>query len=241
MGGALSLNAVQLLLRDGRRQFRLICDRLDLSAGHAVALTGESGSGKTLLLELLGMLRKPDAGRYVWHDGDQEVDLAGLWLDGPRSSALARKRGQLFGFVPQTGGLLPFLTVTENVSLPQRVIGRPDAGRVDMLLDRLGLTDVATQFPLTLSIGQRQRCAVARALSHSPPFVIADEPTAALDPEAADRVLTLLLECAGEQGSGVVLSSHDLDRVARFGIKQVSLRVVPGEEVVSRLEVATCL
>ncbi len=245
MSGALRLGAGGCDLRDGDRLFRLEWGRLELRAGQAVALTGPSGSGKTLLLEILGLLRPPGpgGGSYEWQDADGvRRDLAGMWAAGPRSRALARMRGQLFGFVPQTGGLMPFLTVAENVALSQRVAGRADPGWCRALVARLGLEGVAGLRPGALSIGQRQRVAVARALAHRPPFVIADEPTGALDPESADRVLELLLEIAGAQGCGVILSSHDLDRIGAFGIARLSLSVAagPGGEVVSRLEASPC-
>jgi putative ABC transport system ATP-binding protein len=228
-----------LALRDGDRGFRLVWPGFDLAPGQALALTGPSGSGKTLLLEVLGLLRRPDPGLvYRWDGGGGEGgDLAGLWARGPRDPALARARGRLFGFVPQSGGLLPFLTVAENVALPQRITGRPDSAHVGMLIDRLGLGPVAGLRPAALSIGQRQRVAVARALAHRPPFVIADEPTGALDPASADGVLALLLEVAAGQGGAVILSSHDLDRLGRFGIARMVLSVGAGSggEVVSRL------
>lgn len=224
--GRLSIENANVALRDGRRLFRLRIDRLDLETGAAVALTGASGSGKTLLLELLGLLRAPGAGTaYRWSDpaGDSQ-DLVRLWRSGARSTGLARMRGRLFGFVPQTGGLVPFLTVAENISLPQRLLGQLDGVWTQAMMTRLELDDIAGLFPAALSIGQRQRVAVARALAHRPPFVIADEPTAALDPVRADAVLTLLLETAREQGAGVVLSSHDPDRMMRLGVPRLHLQ-----------------
>lgn len=244
MTGGLRLGAGDYALRDGNRVFRLRWPRFDLAGGRAVALTGPSGSGKTLLLELLGLLRPPvGTVSYAWTGGEGPArDLAALWRRGPRNAALARSRGRLFGFVPQTGGLLPFLSVAQNVALPQRITGRTDPDRCRDLIARLGLERVADMPPAALSIGQRQRAAVARALAHRPPFVIADEPTGALDPESADRVLALLLETAAVQGCGVILSSHDLDRIGRFGIPRLSLSVSASEtgEIVSALETGPC-
>ncbi len=238
MGTGLHMRDGRIGLRDGDRSFQLRIDRLDLGAGQAVALTGASGSGKTLMLELLGLLRAPGPGtRYRCGD----LDLAALWDRGARSAALARARGRLFGFVPQTGGLMPFLTVAQNVALTQRVTGRADAARAAALIDRLGLADVAALLPGALSIGQRQRAAVARALAHRPPFVIADEPTAALDGDSADGVLDLLLETARAQGAGVILSSHDIARIARFGIARLHLATeASGAQVTGRLAPAPC-
>ena len=237
---SLTLANASVRLRDGDRSFRLEVPGLTLAPGEAVALAGPSGSGKTLLLELLGLLRAPADGRYVLRRNGAERDLGALWRGGPRNPDLAAMRGRTFGFVPQTGGLMPFLTVEENVRLPQEIADRSDPGHVRGLIERLGIAEVAQQRPAQLSIGQRQRTAVARALSHRPAFVIADEPTAALDPESADGVLALLLETAKEGGSGLILSSHDLPRVERFGLARRRLEVTSGKEVVSRLEEAPC-
>lgn len=242
MADGLRIRDGHIALSDGDREFRLEIDRLDLAPGQAVALSGTSGAGKTLMLELLGLLRAPGPGtRYGWEQAGKTHDLAGLWAQGPRSGALARMRGALFGFVPQTGGLMPFLSVAENIALPQRVNGCLDGAWAGELTERLGLGAVAGLLPGALSIGQRQRTAIARSLAHRPPFVIADEPTAALDPDSADTVLELLLEVAAQQGSGVILSSHDVARIGRFGIDRLCLTTrTRGGQVVSRLEGATC-
>lgn len=242
MADGLRIRGGHVALSDGDRTFVLRIDSLDLAPGQAVALSGASGAGKTLVLELLGLLRAPGKGTvYHWTKGGETSDLMGLWRQGPRNVALARMRGGLFGFVPQTGGLMPFLSVAENIALPQRVNDCQDSAWVDALTDRLGLSDVATLLPGALSIGQRQRTAIARALAHRPPFVIADEPTAALDPESADIVLALLLEVAAQQGAGVILSSHDVARIERFGISRLSLHPhSKGGQVISRLEGTPC-
>ncbi len=230
----LSLRNAGISLVDGERTFKVEIDVLDVPEGQAVALTGVSGSGKTLVLELLGLLRAPDAGAsYFW----KGQNLASLWSKGPRNRALAQCRGEVFGFVPQTGGLLPFLTVSQNIGLSQSLTGRMDSDWQAALIERLGLGDVSGLFPAALSIGQRQRTSIARALAHRPAFVIADEPTAALDPSSADQVLELFLEIAQAQGSGVILSSHDQDRIARHGIGQLKLAMVPGGRPLSRLVV----
>lgn len=243
----LSIEGMQTTLRDGDRLFRLEVERLHLFPGRMLALTGASGSGKTLLLEMLGLLRRPDrVARHVWRSAGEEVmELGGLWAAGPLSPALSAARARLFGFVPQSGGLLPFLDVRANVALPQQLAGCPDPRWCAELLERLALTDVARLAPTALSIGQRQRAAIARALAHRPPFVIADEPTAALDPEAADTALGLLFETASAGGTGVLLSSHDLDRVTRLGIAQARLEATPlrdgtGAGMVSRLRGSPC-
>ena len=222
MRSGLSLESGRIALRDGERLFRLEVNGLDIRPGQVTALTGGSGSGKTLLLELLGLLRAPGEGtRYGWTGADGvRQDLCELWRRGSRGVGLARQRGRLFGFVPQTGGLVPFLDVAGNVVLPQKITGRIDRAWIDRLLARLSLEDVRSLYPAALSIGQRQRVAIARALSHRPPFVIADEPTSALDPENSERVLNLFLEVAVDEGSAVILSSHDMQRIAEMGLSR---------------------
>lgn len=244
MTAELRIERGRIDLSDGDRRFCLKVDDLTLTAGQAMALTGASGAGKTLLLELLGLLRAPGSGTvFRWTGGQgRDTDLAALWSRGARNPALARLRGRVFGFVPQTGGLMPFLNVAENVALPQQVNRCVDPAWARRLIDRLGLADVIAQRPGALSIGQRQRTAIARALAHRPDFVIADEPTAALDPDTADGVLDLLLETARDQGTGVILSSHDIDRMARFGIARRVLAVdaCASGQVISRLQGASC-
>jgi putative ABC transport system ATP-binding protein len=226
-------------LSGGGRSFRLEATRFELAAGDVVALVGESGSGKTAMLELLGLAAAPDQGGRFALEGGSPADLAALWARG-RLAALARLRAQHFGFVSQTGGLLPYLDIRANAALAQEVAGRPDQARLSRLEARLGLSAIARQRPGRLSLGQRQRAAVLRALAHQPAFVVADEPTAALDPAASETVMRLLLETAADEGAAVVVSSHDVALMDRVGASIVP--VVPGpaeaggEAWVSRVE-----
>lgn len=133
MKHGLTLRHGRIELHDGDHAFRLVADSFALQPGQTVALTGASGSGKTLFLELLGLLRSPEGGTEYTCSGENLIDL---WKDGPRSAALARRRGGLFGFVPQTGALMPFLTVAENIALTQNVTKRQDASWCTHLMDR---------------------------------------------------------------------------------------------------------
>ncbi|MBL3564450.1 ATP-binding cassette domain-containing protein [Rhodovulum sulfidophilum] len=226
MEAALDIRDLGVSLSDGDRGFALRVPELRIAAGETAGLTGPSGTGKTLLLELLGLLRAPEPGgvyRLRPAEGPAR-DLAALWTG---RGGLAPLRGRLFGFVPQTGGLLPFLTLAENVALPQRICARPDPGLVTDLIARLGLGPVAGLRPERLSIGQRQRAAIARALAHRPRFVIADEPTAALDPENAAEAMSLLFETAARSGAAVIVSSHDLDLLKRFSLTRYRLEIDP--------------
>lgn len=240
----LRITRLSTRLADGDRSFRLSVTDLDLPAGAVLAVTGASGSGKTLFLELLGLLRAGD-GDIAYHlhaANGQATDLGALWASGNRSSRLSAARGSLFGFVPQSGALIPFLSVVQNVALTQQIAGRPDIGRVHDLLDRLGLSAVKSNRPDSLSMGQRQRVAIARALAHNPSFLIADEPTAALDRDAAETVMTLLLETASADGVGVILSSHDTDHLHRLGLSRFhfSSRAIAPGEILSTAELTAC-
>lgn len=220
---ALSLSGLTVGLSDGDRRFVLETGDLRIAAGAPVGLSGGSGTGKTLLLEVLGLLRRPDpGGAFTLRADGQEIDLR---ADPDRA---ARLRGRYFGFVPQAGGLLPFLTVAENIALGQKITDRHDPAWIAELVSRLGLSGLEGLTPSALSIGQRQRVSIARALAHKPPFVIADEPTAALDPEAAEAAMALLIEAANTGGAAVIVSSHDLGLLDRYAATRIHLSLAPG-------------
>ncbi|WP_019646705.1 ABC transporter ATP-binding protein [Novispirillum itersonii] len=196
-----------------RGAFRLTVPGLSLGAGQALAVTGPSGCGKSTLLDLLGLVLRPAAAATFRVMGQ---DVSALWADGARGqSGLAALRAGSVGYILQTGGLLPYLSVAENIGLSPRLLGQAvDRGWYDHLVTQLGLQDHLTKAPRLLSIGQRQRVAMARALAHRPPLVLADEPTAALDPATADRALALLLGLSVDSGAALILVSHDQRRIA---------------------------
>ncbi|GAB3129166.1 ABC transporter ATP-binding protein [Novispirillum itersonii] len=215
---------IVLELRDlhGQRgDFRLTVPGLRLRAGQALAVTGPSGCGKSTLLDLLGLVLRPAAAGAFRVMGQ---DVSALWAGGAGGqSALAGLRAGAVGYILQTGGLLPYLSVAENIGLSPRLLGQTmDRGWFDHLVTQLGLQDHLKKAPRLLSIGQRQRVAMARALAHRPPLVLADEPTAALDPATADRALALLLGLSVDSGSALVLVSHDQGRIAGLGIPVLS-------------------
>lgn len=153
--------------------------------------------------------------------GEDAVDAAALWrrrdLDG-----LAALRAAAIGYVPQTGGLLPFLSVRDNVALPRRLLGLPSDGTVERLAETLGIADHLAKKPGALSIGQRQRTAVARALAHGPALVLADEPTASVDPATAEAVMELLVGETRRRGAALVVASHDWALLGRFDMPRLA-------------------
>ncbi|KQW71803.1 ABC transporter ATP-binding protein [Phenylobacterium sp. Root77] len=183
---------------------RVLFEGLDLrlAAGEFVAIMGESGVGKSTLLNLIAGLDQADQGA-ISIDG---ADLAGL--DDDRRTLLRRDR---VGFVFQAFHVLPHLTLGQNVALPLALQGqRGDRAleRAEQMLAAVGLAGRANDYPRQLSGGEMQRVAIARALIHQPGLVLADEPTGNLDPETANRVLEVFARQIRGSGASAVLVTH---------------------------------
>ena len=198
---------------------------LDIHEGEFVVLVGPSGCGKSTALDLLAMILPPSAAeKFLFNaPGDTPEDVAELWRRGGRER-MARLR------LRQTGGLLPFLSARDNMTTPGRAKGM-DAKAVDAglkeLAGRLGIGHLLSALPDKLSIGERQRVAIARALLPKPELVLADEPTAALDPVTAKNVMRLFTELAGE--CALVVVSHDHRLVEENGFRCLRLDVDGGD------------
>jgi putative ABC transport system ATP-binding protein len=208
----------------GSGSFEVSVPRLRIARGETLALTGESGSGKSTVLELLGLAAPPLPGAHFLWDAAAPVDVAELWR-ARTEGALARMRARSIGFVMQTGGLLPFLTVRENIGINRRLLGLPaEDARIGRLVTALEIGSLLDRRPAQLSVGQQQRVAIGRALAHGPALVLADEPSSALDPRLADRVLGLLRDLAVESGAAVVIATHEQGRVRALGLREVRAR-----------------
>jgi len=209
----------------GALGFELTIEEFSIARGEAVALIGPSGSGKSTLLDLLALARRPaSAGQLLLTPRDgKAINLAALWRarDENRLTAI---RAAHFGYILQTGGLLPFLSVRRNIALSQAVLGRPDPAHIEALAARLEIASLLERMPATISVGQRQRVAIARALAHRPEILLADEPTASVHPALADTVMALLLEQAREQDTALILATHDPNRAARHGFALLPIR-----------------
>lgn len=189
----------------GADGFALHLDRLRLRPGACLAVTGPSGCGKSTLLGVLGLALRPDVGERLLLCG---VDALHLWRDR-HDAVLTALRARYLGFVPQTSSLLPFLSLRDNIALPQQITGRRDPAFAASVSAELGLEHVLDRRPAQVSVGQRQRAAVARALAHRPAVVLADEPTASVHPAQAAEVMALLARLARTASTVLVVATHD--------------------------------
>jgi putative ABC transport system ATP-binding protein len=180
---------------------------LDIPRGQFAAVMGPSGSGKSTLLGLLAGLDTPTAG---------QIFLDGQEISGLKEDELALVRGRKIGFVFQSYHLIPTLTAEENVLLPMELAGNGSGGakRAGELLERVGLAARRDHYPVQLSGGEQQRVALARAFMMRPPILMADEPTGNLDSENGRLVLDLLLALNRQEGTTLVLVTHDQELAA---------------------------
>jgi lipoprotein-releasing system ATP-binding protein len=183
---------------------------LTLSPGTIAALVGPSGTGKSTLLHIAGLLERPSAG---------EVTIDGRCCNGLGDSERTRLRRERIGFVYQFHHLLSDFTALENVAMPQLIAGRRRSAaeaRATALLSRLGLAARFHHRPARLSGGEQQRVAIARALANSPGLVLADEPTGDLDPHTADEVFAVLLEAVRDTGTAALIATHNTELAERM-------------------------
>jgi putative ABC transport system ATP-binding protein len=198
---------------------------LDIDAGEFLCLSGPSGSGKTTLLNALGGLDEPDSGEI--DVGDRRIDLMG-------KSELADLRLHHIGFVFQAYNLVPVLTAQENIEFVMQVQGVPTRERrqrSSAILEEVGLAGHESRLPSQLSGGQQQRVAVARAIVSNPTLVLADEPTANLDSQAAAQLMELFVQLNRERGITFVIATHDTKVMAycRRLIRMEDGRIVKDE------------
>ena len=174
---------------------------LGLDAGQTLALTGESGSGKSTILHISAGLEVPDGG---------SLHLEGVEINGLGEAERANLRRSEIGIVFQQFNLIPSLTVEANIGFQASLAGRRDKTFESELVEELGLSDQLKQYPESLSGGQQQRVAIARALAVRPKLLLADEPTGNLDESTASAVLTAMLDLVGRTGAALMVVTHSV-------------------------------
>lgn len=232
--GLLELRGVGLVYGTGATAVTALRDiDLALVPGEVTLLLGPSGSGKTTLLQVMGCMLRPSTG---------EVRLRGRSLAGSSLEELTRLRLHGFGFVFQHYNLFPTLKAWENVAIALDLKGVPRAtlrDNAERLLAEVGIGELAQRFPAELSGGQKQRVAIARSLAGTPPILLADEPTTALDGATGREVVATMRKLAHREGSALVIVSHD-PRVVEFADR--ILHLVDGRfaDEAPRPEIAAC-
>ena len=232
------LYTIQNLVKRRHREqgYCLHIRHLSIRVGARIAITGPSGCGKSTTLDILGLALHPDtADRFHFLPSKDSVDIMKLWQHG-RHDDMAALRLKHMGYVLQTGELLPFLTVIDNMTLTARMAGIDPLEARDTattLAESLNVTHLLSAMPATLSVGERQRVAIVRALTPRPQIVLADEPTAALDPYHAACVMEAFLNAIEIQGGTLILVTHNADWARHGGLEQRNFLLETGAEGVT--------
>ncbi|MEO1857185.1 MAG: ATP-binding cassette domain-containing protein [Rubritalea sp.] len=229
-----SIKNLRIKRQSGDVSFELSVPEFNVGAGEFVGIVGDSGCGKSTLLDILGLILKPD-----------ESDEFSLTLRSGEDFQLAENaqsesvqiRRKHMGYVLQTGGLLEFLKVYQNIAMPLNMNGVNGSTKEKVLgiANKLGISKQLKKYPKNISGGERQRAAIARAVIHHPEIILADEPTAALDPERAVKLVHMFKELCDDErkSSAVVMVSHDrnlvesiADRIYSFNTNTVGNSIV---------------
>lgn len=221
--------------------FRLRVPSLQIGLGEKIALIGESGCGKSTLLDMLAFILQPSQiGAFKFRPiGTKEaLDIRDHWQH-KRRNKLSDLRKRYMGYVMQTGGLLPYLTVRENMSLSRNMLGLPEDDTVATFAKELGIARHLDKKPDALSTGERQRVAIGRAIAHRPSIVIADEPTASLDPLAAEKIMSLFINLVEELNITVIVASHAWRHIERLGLRRLSHKTQRSEDGLTTETVVT--
>lgn len=223
------LYQIRNLVKRRRRDsgYSLLIRSLNIGPGARIALTGPSGCGKSTTLDILGLSLAPDSAEMFVFNPGSPAAIARLWQTGQRDR-LADLRRRCMGYVLQSGELLPFLTAGENICFMAGLAGLPKPEAEAMgraLAQSLGIARLWRAMPASLSVGERQRAAIARALAARPKIIIADEPTAALDPLHAAKVMTVFLDCMASFGSSLILATHNAAWAKDGGLAEIPFKL----------------
>ena len=200
--------------------FRLLVPSVEIHAGENIALVGHSGCGKSTLMDMFALILHPDESENfeISPVNGKLDDVDNLWRRKKRNR-LSHIRRQHIGYVMQSGGLLPYLTVRENIELPRRLLKLPNDDSIDSISRVLGIHRQLEKLPGLLSAGERQRVAFARALSHRPSILLADEPTASLDPITARKIMAVVMELIKGLKITLITASHDWAHVYKMDLR----------------------
>ena len=224
MTGGIVFDIRELVIRKQTENtaFELIVPKLTVKRAEMIAVIGPSGCGKSTLLDVLAMAAPVvEVRRFMFApNGNREIDVGKL-LQANQLDTLATIRRLYIGYVLQTGGLLPYLDVEANMGVISA--GKKSTGkqRVRELAAALKIEHHLHKKPASLSAGERQRVAIGRALVHRPAAIIADEPTAALDPNTSETVMDLFVQQITRVGASCIVATHDWNRVERLGLRHV--------------------
>lgn len=223
----LTVSGLVKTLESAANRFDLHVPSVKLDRGKFYGLVGKSGSGKSTMLDILAMVAIPTAVEIFQVSSEQgQIDIVSL-LENKNDKEICRVRLNYFGYILQTGGLFPFLTVRQNLDLPRKMAGHSISnGETESFADVFDMAEHIDKYPSELSGGQRQRISILRALSLAPPIVLADEPTASVDEMMADVIVEELKMLAKSKGSTVLMVSHDLDLIEHHADEVMTLRPV---------------
>lgn len=214
-------NVVKSRLVDGAG-FRLHVPDLKIKAEENIALVGHSGCGKSTLLDMLALALHPDSADdfILSPDENTQHNVAALW-QRKKQNQLSQLRKVHIGYVLQQGGLLPYLTVRENIELPRKLMNLPEDDSTRSLARVMGIHRQLDKLPGLLSAGERQRVAFTRALSHRPSILLADEPTASLDPITARKIMAVVMELVKGLKITMITASHDWAHVYKMDLRSL--------------------
>ena len=223
----LDIKNVSKIYQSGNHSLTVLKDiNFSITKGEKVAITGPSGSGKTTLLGLCAGLDQASTG---------SVTLNGIQLNTLTEDQRAAVRNQNVGFIFQNFQLLPTLTALENVMVPLELRGEKNSKIHAMeLLNKVGLADRASHYPVQLSGGEQQRVSLARAFSNKPALLFADEPTGNLDAETSEKIIKLLFDLNKDAGTTLIIVTHDLDLAARTN----RIIKIKGGEIITKESIA---
>lgn len=222
----LTINNLVISRPIGKSFFKVCLPELSVKAGQVVVIKGDSGCGKSTLLEMIGLILKPDeVDCYNLMVDNETYDIANV-IHQNNINQLANIRAQYLGFMLQTGGLLPFLNIKNNILLSAKVLRKPvDSIRFDYLVNKLNIAHLLNKYPKQLSIGERQRASFIRSIIHKPALLLADEPTSALDPYNANLLFDLIIEQAQQDNIAAMIVTHDWQRIENKGLLTLSAKL----------------